>query len=703
MPQQLIYTSAARGLVAGRSGYCTVARSAGMREALALRLEQLSYYQHLSLTGGQERPISAYRVVDIRGSRFHVLSRIQDAGLDYSGRTNFIAHHLVLAPEELRLLPPPAVILRDWTGWVTAWSKDPQQLVNEDWGNLASLAEASALPAQTWQRLTGDAANGYGLLEVKPGICLTIDGISEKEALTLLAESTELLELRDARRNFKTAAWQYTFTTSMQEQDNPADFRWRLAYSDSPGSVRIAGATCLPLSSLRASRVTDEERSFAQKGRQAPTTVEITPDRSTITEGETVRLEGKADGIPYPTFRWFEIEHGKPVELAGRSGPVLQEQPTGRSKRYMVQAENRAGWKDSRVVELSIKPPLSLASTESLLVEPKTATPGVVHIRTEEDMQADCLRWRAKHDQQRANGSRKARTTLFIAVSVGSFLVGSFLLVCAIAHYIPQSDSKGIALSHNATNRQHGGILAALSSLFSWPQKPLTNQPPETRQHPSLTNAVTNVVIPPSMIPQQKGVKPDPELSLPPGWASLSVGLVQGKTNACYMAPAFVLTGSGNGLLVGGDSFFFVYTSNSDPGDKDCPYRLNDGTQQPPGSCSGIMLRASKTPDAPFVFIGASFNKIVYSYRVSGSAVKTHEFPRPRVKNAAWDFWLLPSPSSRDSVEIHYKYSKDKDWCWLTPPAIQFPCGECLFGFALYSGSINSIKNVQFIRLEKPK
>src|ERR1017187_387121 len=94
MPQQLLYTSAPRGVVAGRSGYCTVARSATMREALMLRLEQLSYYQHLSLTGAPERPILAYRIVDIRGSRFHVLTRLQDAGLDFTGRTNFTAHHL---------------------------------------------------------------------------------------------------------------------------------------------------------------------------------------------------------------------------------------------------------------------------------------------------------------------------------------------------------------------------------------------------------------------------------------------------------------------------------------------------------------------------------------------------------------------------------------------------------------------------------
>ena len=116
MPQQLIYTSAQRGLVAGRSGHCTVARSAAMREALMLQLEKLSYYQHLSLSGGQERQIYSCRVLDIRGSRFHVLSRIQDAGLDFTNRTNFLAHHLVFTPEEIRQFASPPVILRSWSG-----------------------------------------------------------------------------------------------------------------------------------------------------------------------------------------------------------------------------------------------------------------------------------------------------------------------------------------------------------------------------------------------------------------------------------------------------------------------------------------------------------------------------------------------------------------------------------------------------------
>jgi hypothetical protein len=246
MPQQLIYTSAPRGIVAGRSGHCTVARSALMREALMLQLEKFCYYQHLSLSGGQERPIFSCRIVDIRGTRFHVLSRIQDAGLDFTGRTNFIAHHLVFTPEEIRQQPTPPVILREWPGWVKSWTKEPQLLENENWVDFTALAGKTNVPSQTWQRVTGDAVNGYGLLEARAGASFRVDDHTDETVLELIAESLELLEVRDTRRDFRTAAWNYTFTTSMQEQDNPADFRWRCIHSDNPAANRFATPDCFP-------------------------------------------------------------------------------------------------------------------------------------------------------------------------------------------------------------------------------------------------------------------------------------------------------------------------------------------------------------------------------------------------------------------------------------------------------------------------
>ena len=189
-----------------------------MREALMLQLERLSYYQHLSLSRGQERPIFACRVVDIRGSRFHVLSRIQDAGLDFTGRTNFIAHHLVFSPERNSAKRYTASNSPRMERVGTSWSKEPRMLQDENWSELATLAGGANIPAQTWQRLSGDAVNGYGLLEVRAGASFRVDGMADEDILKLFAESLELLEVRDARRDFRGSAWNYTFTTSMQNR-----------------------------------------------------------------------------------------------------------------------------------------------------------------------------------------------------------------------------------------------------------------------------------------------------------------------------------------------------------------------------------------------------------------------------------------------------------------------------------------------------
>jgi hypothetical protein len=722
MPQQLIYTSAPRGLVAGRSGHCTVARSAGMREALMLRLEQLSYYQHLSLAGGQERPISAYRAVDIRGSRFHVLSRIQDAGLDYSGRTNFVAHHLVAAPEEIRQLPTPAVVLRDWSGWLAAWDKEPQQLSNEDWGNLGFLAAASSLPARTWQRLTGDAVNGYGLLELKPGTCLSIDGISEKEALSLLAESAELLELRDTRRNFQAAAWQYTFTTSTQEQDNPADFRWRLLHTEDPGAARIAGASCVSLSGLRASGVTAEERAFAQTGWQAPATVELTLDKGTITEGESVRLEARADGVPFPRLRWFEIEHGRRVELAGRSGPVLQEQPAGRAKRYMVQAENRAGCKESRVAELAINQPLHLAPKEPLTVRPKGAGAWGGHRKTEKEIEADRKRWAGRKDQEREGRKRKWKAAFLVVASLlaAACAVAGIVLVmrhgqktatsASQASRAPTDDQSMPQNTARDSAPQAGsgaGTTPLVSAVTPKPNPSPAISTPGNEQQAGPGNAggaSTSQTRPLAgvMGTQQTGASPavsqsdsmglhlsNDGISSPPlPWEQRVVGpQLATKANAHVIGTSFVLNGCGERIDDTADSFFFVRQRAAKPVTLSARLRQVNGWS--PQSRCGIMIRESDDADAPFVFIGMSSAQIFSIHRDTKGGICPQD--RYELKKVEKDQAVSFRISERaDSFVTEYLLD-GTNWTTLTPQrghAASTTWKENrLVGFAVCSGN----------------
>jgi hypothetical protein len=229
MAWQLIYTSAPRTLTAGQSGYGTVARHAEMREALVQRLEQLSYYsQGQSTTDGSglNPIIFAYRVLDVRGSKYHVLSRIQDAGLDFTKRTNHLAHHLVFEPQELDTLPSPTLIFLRWDRWCGEWREEPRWLSENDWGNLPRLPRYAPGVASQWQEIAGDAGAAASLLESPhaSGCYLACDPGTEKRLASLWGETLRLL---DPEGRFPSRCWQHTFTTCLQSEDQPLDFHWR--------------------------------------------------------------------------------------------------------------------------------------------------------------------------------------------------------------------------------------------------------------------------------------------------------------------------------------------------------------------------------------------------------------------------------------------------------------------------------------------
>jgi|GEM_PF-2432206 len=255
MAWQLIYTSAQRTLTPGQCGYGTVARCSDLREALTQRLEQLSYYT-LPTTSTRTGPlpvIHACRVLDLRGSKYLLLSRIVDARLDFTNRTNHLAHHLVFTPAELADVPSPATLLRHWDGWRDGWSEEPRFLDDSDWGNLSRLPRSVALPAVNWARLTGEAGRAAALVDWPSpgGIQLLISPDQESCLLDLFAESLQLL---DPENRAPARRWQFPFTTRLQSQDNPADFLWRGCHAPAAAagsaSQRSSAGTLFPLAEL---------------------------------------------------------------------------------------------------------------------------------------------------------------------------------------------------------------------------------------------------------------------------------------------------------------------------------------------------------------------------------------------------------------------------------------------------------------------
>jgi GTPase-associated protein 1, N-terminal domain type 2 len=256
MPWQLIYTSAPRGLLSGQSGFCTVARSSDLREALVQRLEQLSSYHYLRVseaaTAKSNPAISAYRLLDLRGTKYYVLTRIQPCGLDFTARTNHLAHHLIFQADELATLPSPAAILRLWPGWLSSWQGESRLLETPAVSSFACLSKYF-LPARTWSRLTGDGGRAAGLLEgdCARGCYIVSPPGSEEQVLEMYCETLQLLNFNG---QFPLRPWRHTFTSFLQAEDNPIDFHWRACQENTP-AYQQAVSRSLPLMPLRSVRV----------------------------------------------------------------------------------------------------------------------------------------------------------------------------------------------------------------------------------------------------------------------------------------------------------------------------------------------------------------------------------------------------------------------------------------------------------------
>jgi hypothetical protein len=675
MPQQLIYTSAPRGIVAGRSGHCTVARSASMREALMLQLEKFCYYQHLSLSGGQERPIFSCRIVDIRGTRFHVLSRIQDAGLDFTGRTNFIAHHLVFTPEEIRQFPTPPVILRDWPGWVKLWTKEPQLLENEDWVELTALANKTNVPAQTWQRVTGDAVNGYGLLEARAGASFRVDDLADETVLELIAESLELLEVRDTRRDFRTAAWNYTFTTSMQEQDNPADFRWRCIHSDNPAANRFATPDCRALSAVRATKLTGEETAFAKTGRQAPQFV-AEPQDARITEGEPARFTAKAEGVPSPIYQWFSVDRANNGQvLPGETNPELMvSNPALGISRYVVSVTNNAGNVQSRVATLSVEQKLKLAQVRVDTGSRATAKPALYNVKSEEDIERQRRRLEAEKAQEIFQ-KRLRRNKILVTVFTILLIAGAGVFIWIRHAGNKPSERPSEKPPHNSGD-------AALAN-------PAINQLASTKAAlPTNASSASPSIPEPARAGQTIFAQDEFKPLLPP-WTNATVGKVKIESSATMVGDTFVLKGAGKNIYDTADSFFFVFQSISNSADFSSQIlKITSGLLT---TRCGIMMRESEKADAPFVFIGVSSTNVFFVYRAS--AGETCKQTRQTASTPS----LFLKLTRRDNSFVGSYSIDNQQWTSVATNSIAMSSQNgYLIGFALCSGNSNKTVGVEF-------
>lgn len=233
MAWQLIYTSAPRLLEAGRTGFGTVARHRAVGGMLASSVERFSQFARLP-GHDPRRIIHACRILTVGSGTYHVLSCLQDAGSDYTGRTNHIAHHLIVEPREVRALSAagitPADVLHGMR-WRTSWTDGPRYLETAEEVDLSAF---KAPTSRAWASITGSPASA-GILWSRDALkgCYLITP-SETKALELYQESL----LKDPSQ-----AWQCRFTTCLEPSDDPADFRWVALPESSPLRTQVESSS----------------------------------------------------------------------------------------------------------------------------------------------------------------------------------------------------------------------------------------------------------------------------------------------------------------------------------------------------------------------------------------------------------------------------------------------------------------------------
>lgn len=219
MSFEIVYTSSQRGLYAGARGFCTVAATTGIPRQLQEKLESLSGYHHLHTPGSKQNAVNfCCQAVRIQQETYVVLSRVADAGTDFSGRSNKIAHHLALSLNEVRSTNcPPTTLLADENFWYTKWSREPEWLpVNR----MPTPVPSDGIPCNTWKKTFGDAG-WAGIVarsvanDFEPVFAIVPEGCN---ALGLVHEALQLLPSR--------MHWKVSFSTYFTRSSG-ADCHWR--------------------------------------------------------------------------------------------------------------------------------------------------------------------------------------------------------------------------------------------------------------------------------------------------------------------------------------------------------------------------------------------------------------------------------------------------------------------------------------------
>jgi hypothetical protein len=159
MAQQHVFTSAPQGLKPGTRGFTTVGASRDITPTLVSRLELLSGYTLPTApptpaadAKSKFAPVNFMHVkLTVNGEKHTVVSRVAPTGVDYTGRSNTLAHHLLISKKEEPPAGPAWLALHSGL-LMTQWTGQPRQLPSIQ----LPPGMAPGKPCETWGKVLGD-------------------------------------------------------------------------------------------------------------------------------------------------------------------------------------------------------------------------------------------------------------------------------------------------------------------------------------------------------------------------------------------------------------------------------------------------------------------------------------------------------------------------------------------------------------------
>ena len=278
MASELIITSARKGLDGG-SGFQPVLRTRGMAPSLAERIRIRAGYSHPYTQGDARNPIVfVHRTERVGGENLHFLIRLADAGSDHTGRSNFLAHAIVLDSGEAKRKPAgPAETMRRFP-FRTSWDEPSR----ESGSPTVIGGERPPSPCAAWRAAGLDPGIAGDLAEIAmKGETTRVVTRPGDDVLLLFADALALVA--PAKR------WQVTFTTCEIE---PVEANWRAVRSDLPQSRGLASTPGVIDLSRPGARGSDSP--YARYARGDAGTV--LPWESATSPGSTVPPSPQNDG-----------------------------------------------------------------------------------------------------------------------------------------------------------------------------------------------------------------------------------------------------------------------------------------------------------------------------------------------------------------------------------------------------------------------